>query len=104
VLAGLLLTLAGADPDTIGLDFILSRVGTEPAREQLVAFAKKGAGVESDDAPGFHNLCNLKTACWNAFLDGVNREFGGFEGFITKELGLTEQDLLTIKANLTVPN
>lgn len=100
----MLMTLAGVDPDTINLDFMLSRVGTEPAREQLISFAKKGAGIESDDAPGFHNLCNLRTACWNAFLDGVRRDYGGFEGFVTKTLGFTEQDLATIKANLVVPN
>lgn len=100
----MLLTLAGVDPDTVALDFLLSRIGTEPARAQLVAFALKGSGAESDNTPGFRNLCNLKAVCWKAFLAGVDRKHGGFNGFVTKVLGFTEQDLATIKANLVVPN
>ncbi|KAK1771166.1 protein-tyrosine phosphatase-like protein [Phialemonium atrogriseum] len=104
VLAGMLLALAGVDADTVSLDFMLSRVGTEPAREQLLAFARKGSGAETDDAPGFYNLCNLRTACWNAFLDAVDREYGGFDGYVTKTLGFTHQDLAIIKKNLAMPN
>ncbi|KAL1879898.1 hypothetical protein VTK73DRAFT_6710 [Phialemonium thermophilum] len=100
VLAGLLHALAGADPDTIVLDFLLSRVGTEPVREMLLAFAMRGAGVQSTDAPGFQNMCNLRASCWRAFLDGVEEEYGGFEDYVTKALGFSEQDVATIKRNL----
>lgn len=98
----MLLTLAGADPDTIKLDFLLSRIGTEPAREQLLAFAKKGSRIESEDQPGFLNLASLREECWNAFLAALDREYGGFSGYLTKTLGFSEEDLEVIVTNLSV--
>ncbi|OIW28900.1 hypothetical protein CONLIGDRAFT_397592 [Coniochaeta ligniaria NRRL 30616] len=100
VLSGLLMTLAGADPDTVSLDFLLSRIGTEPAREQLLAFAKKESRIMSTDQPGFHNLANLREVCWNAFLSALDREYGGFSGYATKELGFSDEDLKVIVENL----
>ena len=100
MVAGLLLALAGADADTIRLDFMLSRIGTEPAREQLLAFAMRGAGVDSADAPGFYNLCSLKEACWDAFGRAVERDYGGWDGYVTGALEFSEADLATIKKNL----
>ena len=92
--------MAGVDRDTVELDFLLSRVGTEPAREQLAAFARKGAGVESDNAPGFYNLCSLKAASWKALVDAVESTYGGFEGYVTRKLRFTSEDLATIKKSL----
>jgi hypothetical protein len=96
----MLLTLAGADPETVSLDFLLSRVGTEPARELLLSFARKGAGVESDDAPGFKNLCSLRASCWNAFLAATERKYGGFAGYVTGTLGFSEDELAVVVKNL----
>ncbi|EOO03481.1 putative tyrosine phosphatase protein [Phaeoacremonium minimum UCRPA7] len=100
VLAGLLLTLAGESSDAIELDFLLSRVGTEPVREHLLAFAKRGARIESEDEPGFYNLASLKAVCWRAFVEALDKEYGGFDGYITKTLGFSEEDLAKIKKNL----
>ncbi|KAK3945950.1 tyrosine-protein phosphatase [Diplogelasinospora grovesii] len=103
VLSGLLLSLAGTPPDLVELDFMLSRIGTEPAREQLLAFALKGSGAESVEAPGFYNLCSLKVQCWRAFVKGVEREYGGWEGYVRKQLGFSPAELETIKRNLVTP-
>ena len=103
VVAGLLLSLAGEAPDRIALDFMLSRIGTEPAREELVAFARHGAGVQSDDAPGFYNLCSLRVSCWDAFLGAVERDYGGFERYVVTTLGFSEDELAAIKRNLRAP-
>lgn len=100
VLSGLLLTLAGADPDTVSLDFLLSRIGTEPAREQLLAFAKRESRVKSVDDPGFLNLASLRAVCWDAFLSALDRKYGGFHGYVTKKLGFSEDDLGVIVKNL----
>ena len=100
VLAGLLLTLAGEKPEAIELDFLLSRVGTEPVREHLLAFAKRGARIESEDEPGFYNLASLKAVCWRAFLSALDKEYGGFDGYVTKTLGFSDEDLAKIKKNL----
>lgn len=109
VLAGLLETLAGYDAEIVQTDFLLSRIGTEVAREHLLAFAMKySRSAEDDDdgsgsfdeVPGFYNLVSLKGACWDAFAEAVGREYGGFEGYTTKVLGFSEKDLVTIKKNL----
>ncbi|POS74583.1 hypothetical protein DHEL01_v207025 [Diaporthe helianthi] len=109
VLAGLLETLAGYDAETVQTDFLLSRIGTEVAREHLLAFAIKysqssggddDGSVSFDDVPGFYNLVSLKGACWDAFAEAVARQYGGFEGYAIKELGFSEDDLVTIKRNL----
>jgi protein tyrosine/serine phosphatase len=103
-MAGLLLSLAGASKETVALDYMLSRIGTEPAREQLIAFALKGSMAENTDAPGFHNLCNLRVSCWEAFVKTVESEYGGFEGYVTRTLGFSEDDVAKIKANLVLQN
>lgn len=66
----------------------------------LLAFAMAGTKAEGQDQPGFYNLCNLRTASWNAFIGGVQREYGGFEQFVMEKLGFSEQDLAKIKNNL----
>ncbi|KAI0386853.1 protein-tyrosine phosphatase-like protein [Hypomontagnella monticulosa] len=101
VLSGLLLTLAGASPDVVVLDYMLSRIGTEPVRMMLLDFAVAGTGAKSQEQPGFYNLINLRASCWKAFVDGVQKEYGGFEQFITDKLGFSKDDLAKIKANLT---
>ncbi|RYP76049.1 hypothetical protein DL769_003706 [Monosporascus sp. CRB-8-3] len=103
VFAGLLLTLAGASEETIILNYLLSRIGTEPARDELLNFAQAGTNALSQDQPGFYNLCNLRASCWKAFMEGLQQEYGGFEQFIRNKLGFTEDDLAKIKANLTRP-
>lgn len=100
-MSALLLTLVGADAETVSLDWLVSRIGTEPAREQLLAFAKKGSRIDSVDAPGFHNLASLREVCWNAFLSALDRDYEGFAGYVTKTLGFSEADVKTIVKNLT---
>ncbi|KAI2778433.1 protein-tyrosine phosphatase-like protein [Daldinia loculata] len=101
VLSGLLLALAGASQETIILDYLLSRIGTEPVRLMLLEFAVAGSHAKSKEQPGFHNLINLRASSWNAFVDGVQKEYGGFEKFVTDKLGFSKDDLAKIKANLT---
>ncbi|KAI1084995.1 protein-tyrosine phosphatase-like protein [Whalleya microplaca] len=103
VLAGLLLTLAGASQETIVLDYLLSRIGTEPVRLMLLQFAMHGSHAESQEQPGFYNLCSLRASCWNHFLDSVQKEYGGFEQFVIDKLGFSTDDLAKIKVNLTSP-
>ncbi|KAH8893150.1 hypothetical protein GQ53DRAFT_745404 [Thozetella sp. PMI_491] len=100
VMAGLLATLAGASLEDVTLDFLLSRVGTEPAREQLLAFALRGTGAASKEAPGFYNLVSLKPMYWAAFAAAVDAQHGGFDGYVTQRLGFSDADLATIKKNL----
>lgn len=100
VIAGLLLILSGASPAQVEADYMLSRIGVEPAREQLVAFARHTAGVTSDEDPGFYNLVSLRETCWRAFVAAAEREYGGFDQYVVQTLGFAEADLARIKENL----
>ncbi len=103
MIAGLLLTLAGASEEMVILDYLLSRIGSEPVRLHLLHFAQAGTNAPSQDHPGFYNLCSLRDSSWKAFVEGVQQEYGGFEQFIRNNLGFTEDDLVKIKTNLTSP-
>jgi len=100
VASGMLHALAGVDEESIALDFLLSRIGKEPAREQLVEFALRGSGAKSADAPGFYNLISLKRECWDAFVEELNKVYGGWEGYVTGTLGFSQEDVVTIGKNL----
>lgn len=79
---------------------MLSRIGIEPAREQLVGFALKSLDITDPETPGFYNLVDLRPEFWDAFLEGLNEEFGGWDGYVVKCLGLSEEDLARVKKNL----
>lgn len=100
VVAGLLQSLAGTAPDDVILDFMLSRLGTEPAREKLLEFAMASVGTEDMEAPGFYNVASLRPSSWNAFLEGLHEQYGGWEGYVMEGLGFSVEDLEKIKKNL----
>ena len=79
---------------------MLSRVGTEPAREMLLQYARLFTAVTDDATPGFLNLCSLRESAWDTFVDGVGRTYGGWEGYVTGELGFSADELAVIKRNL----
>lgn len=101
VLAGLILAVAGAAPEVIRFDYMLSRIGTEPAREMLLQYARLGTGVTEDEAPGFHNLCRLRPGGWDAFIEGLTSVYGGWDGYVTGALGFSDEDLATMRRNLS---
>jgi hypothetical protein len=78
---------------------MLSRIGTEPAREMLLKYAKINTGA-NEETPGFLNLCSLRPSCWAAFVGGMEREYGGWDEYVTKALEFSEEDLTKIKASL----
>lgn len=100
VISGLLLTLAGASSDITSLDYMLSRIGIEPVRKILLQHALAGLEVESVEASGFYNFSQLREESWEAFVTGVQREYGGLERFVTDKLEISKEDLARIKANL----
>lgn len=58
------------------------------------------AGVTVLDTPGLWSMVSLQPSYWNAFIEGLKEEYGGWEGYVTEGLGFTERDLETIKMNL----
>lgn len=93
-------TLAGTSPDDIVYDYLLSRIGTEPARDKLVKFAMAALGVDDIETPGFVNLVDLRPEYWLEFAKALEGKYGSFNGYVTQELGFSEDDLATIKSNL----
>ncbi|KAF4415240.1 Tyrosine- phosphatase [Fusarium acutatum] len=55
VMAGLLQTLAGTKLQDVIFDYMLSRIGIEPARERLLLFILANIDVKSPEEPGFWN-------------------------------------------------
>ncbi|KAF3062636.1 hypothetical protein CFAM422_010695 [Trichoderma lentiforme] len=100
VLAGLLHHLAGTATDDAVRDYMLSRIGTEVAREKLLRFAMDSVGTNDMEVPGFYNLVELRPQYWTAFVGGLEEQFGGWDGYVTKVLGLSEEDLITVKKNI----
>ncbi|KAH8841809.1 hypothetical protein MCOR27_002808 [Pyricularia oryzae] len=100
VLSGLIMSLAGQDPEVVAFDFMLSRIGKEPAREMLLAFVMKSTGAADLEAPGLYNLVSLRRSCWDAFVNEVQQKYGGFYGYARSVLGFTDDDLSLIKKNL----
>ena len=64
------------------------------------------------DEPGFEEMCSTKGATILAFLDSLNEKYGsygngkyaGAKGYLTRELGLTDEDLEKIRKNLATKN
>ncbi|KAH8170532.1 tyrosine phosphatase family protein [Sarocladium implicatum] len=104
ILAGLLHNLAGSPSDAVMRDYMLSRIGTEPAREHLTQYALGTTGVESMDLPGLYELINQKPSYFSALEEGLREKYGGREGYVTSEegLGMSQGDLETVKRNLRV--
>ncbi|KAI1041744.1 hypothetical protein LB505_010227 [Fusarium chuoi] len=99
VTAGLLQTLAGTRQQDVIFDYMLSRIGVEPARERLLLFILANVDVKSTEGPGFWNMVSLRPSFWEAFGQGVEAEYGGWDGYV-KGLGFSTKDLETIKHNL----
>ena len=92
--------MAGTSPDDIVYDYVLSRLGTEPARDKLVGYAMQTMGITDMETPGFVNLCDIRPSFWHAFNDIVKERYGGWDGYVQKELGISADEIETIKKNL----
>ncbi|KAH7021957.1 tyrosine phosphatase [Ilyonectria destructans] len=100
IAAGLLMSLAGASAETVVLDYMLTRVGSEPVRERLLTLASLETGCKDFEAPGFYNLCSLRMSSWDAFLNELQDVYGGFEGYVASNLGFCKNEVEQIKKNL----
>ncbi|KID98821.1 tyrosine phosphatase, partial [Metarhizium majus ARSEF 297] len=81
-------------------DYMLSRIGTEPAREKLLHYAMSTLGVSDPETPGFYNLVSLRPSFWARFQEALGERFGGWEGYVTSGMGFSKADLDKIKLNL----
>lgn len=83
---------------------MLSRVGIETQRERLLSVIMAGVGAhfKGPDDPGLYNLSSLRPQFWEAFLEGLEDKYGGWDGYVTSQegLGFSAADVEQIKRNL----
>ncbi|KAK1585627.1 tyrosine phosphatase [Colletotrichum navitas] len=101
IVAEMLLFLAGSDGDTLTLDYMMTRIGSEPLRDVLLERAVQDNAVANGiEDPTFQNLCNLRVSTWELFVKQVKGQYGGFDGYVTERLGFSKDDLELIRNNL----
>ena len=107
VLAALILSIFEAPEQVIAEDYALTRVGTEPFRDilmgKLVQYIGDGEGVGLD-VPGMEEMCSTRGPSIIAFLKSMDDKWGGegkgVKGYLNEVVGLSEEDLVRIKARV----
>ncbi|OBT64142.1 hypothetical protein VE03_06279 [Pseudogymnoascus sp. 23342-1-I1] len=105
VLAALILQLVGVDSDSIAHDYLLTRVGTEPARASLLGSLQAGVKEGKPDptlaSPGMLALMGVKDTAITTFVDSIESRFkGGIIDYLKSDLGFTEEDIEEMRVNL----
>ncbi|RDX53855.1 hypothetical protein OH76DRAFT_1375137 [Lentinus brumalis] len=102
VLAALLLKLVGVDDEAIARDYALTRVGREPAREMVMARLAKVPFFQAN-ADGASNMLSSRHETMVAFLRMLDQRYDGAAEYLKKFVGLTDEDIITIRKNFCVP-
>ncbi|KAI0638416.1 protein-tyrosine phosphatase-like protein [Trametes polyzona] len=102
ILAAILLKLAGVDDDTIARDYALTRVGREPAREMIMKRLSKVPFFATNTEAAL-NMFSSRAETMLAFLQLLQERYGGVEAYVKNVVGLTEEDIATIRKNFLVP-
>ncbi|KAH8830255.1 protein-tyrosine phosphatase-like protein [Flagelloscypha sp. PMI_526] len=102
VLAAIILRLADVDTENITADYALTRIGREPGREMILARLLKEPMFQNNNQAAL-NLLTCRADTMAAFLDHFDEKYGGVDQYCKDFLGLTQDDLYTIKNNLLVP-
>ncbi|KAL3305659.1 tyrosine phosphatase [Colletotrichum asianum] len=99
ILSAFLLSLAGANAETIALDYMITRIGSEPVRDVLLQRAIEEHNCNFD-VPVFRNLCSLRLSTWQLFTRQVEAEYGGFEKYAMARLGFSRDEVERIAGHL----
>ncbi|KAI0774504.1 protein-tyrosine phosphatase-like protein [Fomes fomentarius] len=102
VLAALLLKLAGVDDEVIARDYGLTRVGREPVREMVMERLLQLPFFRTNNE-GALNMLSSRPETMTAFLQMLNERYGGVEQYLKNVVGLTDEDIATIRKNFRVP-
>lgn len=97
--------LVGADSDSIAHDYLLTRVGTEPARASLLsslqAGVKEGKSDPTPASPGMLAIMSVKCAAITTFVESIESRFKeGIIGYLKTDLGFLEEDIEKMRVNL----
>jgi len=102
LMAAILLKLAGIDDEAVSREYALSRVGREPAREMIMArLAKEPLFASNNDAA--LNMFTCRHGTMQSFLKYFQEKYGGAEAYIRHYVGLTDDEIATIKRHILIP-
>jgi len=102
VIAALLMKLAGVSDDAIAEDYSLTRIGREPARKLIMARLAKMPFFAADNEKALNMLTSRKEVML-AFLELIDKKYGGVEGYLKRYVQLSEEDIGTIRRNILAP-
>lgn len=109
VFAMLILLLLGVERDTIAHEYELTTTGYAPEREKILAGARSGFydqhaqdHVQFRDMTvrGWEHLLSSKYTTMLETLEWFDKKYGGVRHYLVNIVGLTEQDLETIRDSL----
>ncbi|KKZ67761.1 hypothetical protein EMCG_06578 [[Emmonsia] crescens] len=101
VLAALILRIAGYSPDIIVEDYVLTRVGFEPAREALYKELLGKEDLDESTTRGIVVAGGILYETMVQFLGFVEVEYeNGAEGYLRSKLGFPPEHIERIRANL----
>jgi hypothetical protein len=121
VMSALILDLMGVPAERIGLEYALTRIGTEPFREKLLPVAlksygsattatpgategnvdkKEGQGGFDLSSPGLREALGTNAAVMVDFIDHLQRKYGGAKGYMMGQLGFSEEEVGQIRDRL----
>ncbi|KAJ6631341.1 protein-tyrosine phosphatase-like protein [Mycena sp. CBHHK59/15] len=99
----ILLMFLGVDDQEIINDYALTAVGLEPYLPMLLErFKQQVAAGDDPNWQGALNMSSSRPETMIATLNMIREKYGGAEGYVTSHTTLTEQDLVTLRQNLTV--
>lgn len=95
VLSALILLLIGRPHEEIVYDYMLTRAALENVRENLTEALALHFGTEhlSPEAIGMLELSGVRGHAMAAFLKTFESTYDGIEGYLTKVLGFSPEDL-----------
>ncbi|KAI6024512.1 protein-tyrosine phosphatase-like protein [Pisolithus marmoratus] len=102
IMAAILLKLASVDDHYICHDYSLTRIGREPDREKVI----RRLSTEPLFAANTDAALRMLTSRYStmvAFLELLERVYGGVEEYVKKYCELTEEDISRIRTNLVSP-
>lgn len=118
MLCALVLSLCGVDDETIAYEYNLTELGLAPLKDRAVKRLMENPSLKGNPegainmlsakwvtfAHLFHHKTNLRTRIPNmmATLKMIKEKYGSAEGYVTKECGLTQEEVEMIRTNLVV--
>lgn len=100
IFAWILEYLAGTPEKDRTFDYLLTRIGIEPARVMFENHFKYSWGITDLTNKGYLNAMSLSPDCFTLVTEEVTKEYGGWDEYLEKKLGFSKEDLDKIRENL----